>query len=1034
MKQIISYFTSKHLTTNILFFGILSLSIFVWNNIGKEEMPEFSFDWIRIQTIYPGASSEDVELLVTRSIEKELKTVSGLDEVHSTSAQGNSIIMAYYDPALPDIKEIIQEIKDATLRASLPVDVRDIPSFKQFKSTDKAIMDIAIIHKHHDFLTTANRRELQQYSLSLENQLIANKEITSLSKAAYLHPEIRLEIDPKKMMDTEIDLSTIKNQIQAHNIRIPVGALSDSAESRITALNELETPGDISNVILQGNYQGNLVKLKNIGTVKEEFRKNIAITKVNGKEAIILKVQKSLSTDIITAQKVILKTISNFKKSNIKSPVEIITMDDESFSVTNRLKIITSNGLIGFALLITVLFIFLNFKTGFWVAMGIPFSISFTLIVAYFLGHSVNNMTLAAVIIVLGVVVDDAIIIAENIMRKIESGIDQSTAALTGTLEMLIPILGSIATTIAAFIPLLFFNGHFGKLVVYIPVIITLMLVGSLIESIFILPSHLIAKTPFTKKNRAPHSARGWFIQYENLYKKTLIVILQYRLITLSVFSLLLVIAAYVFTSNMKFVMFPREESTEVMIKVKAPKNTPREQTARMISKIEHIFLNEKNNVVAVRSMIAKSRRGGEVKENEATIIVELLPADQRQETLNMLFKKWKKQTKELTEFKMIKFLRGRWGNSSGSPIEIRIQENNNIKRFQIADSIQNYLRQKDYLEEVEIEQPLVKNEYLFHLNQENLIRFNITPSRVTDILRTFVEGTILYTINKGEEEVDVRLTVPEQYKTDIKSLLSLKVENRLGKLIPLHKIITTQQLNKPTNIKRVDFKRTTMVYADLKSNTSITPLNIAKDLEDNLFPKLYSTNPTSIISFVGEIKNSRESQNDFKYSIILVCLLIYTILVLIFNSLTTPFMILAIIPFGLAGVIFVLQAHSMNVYGFFAVIGTLGMMGVVINDAIVMVSKFEKANFKDQRINLSEYIAQIAATRLRPVLLTTITTVAGIVPTAYGWSGYDSMLAEMMITLGWGLTFGTLVTLILVPIFYTFLYQIRHFITQPKK
>jgi multidrug efflux pump subunit AcrB len=248
-------------------------------------------------------------------------------------------------------------------------------------------------------------------------------------------------------------------------------------------------------------------------------------------------------------------------------------------------------------------------------------------------------------------------------------------------------------------------------------------------------------------------------------------------------------------------------------------------------------------------------------------------------------------------------------------------------------------------------------------------------------------------------------------------------VENREGKLIYLKNIIEIEEVLKPVNIARIDYKRTSMIYANINPKSKTTPLQMAERLESDVFPTLIQKYTSSIISFKGEIEDSRESQGEFKNSIIIVVLLIYFILVVMFDSLTKPFLILTIVPFGLAGVIYILLLHGMNVFGFFAAIGTLGMIGVVINDSIVMIDMMDK-NIQKATSDPWLTIARIASTRLRPILLTTLTTVVGVLPTAYGFAGFDSMLAEMMLTMGWGLAFGTIITLILIPSLYTFIYK----------
>ncbi len=1002
------------------------MSIFIWQKIGKEEMPEFQSNWIRVNTGYPGASAEDVELFVTKPIEDELKGVAGIEEIRTTSAVGSSSVRITIDDNYPDLDEVTNEIKDAVLRVNYPSEVRDLPRIRQFKSASKAIMDLGVYLKDTEFLDQKSRALLQSYVLSFESQIMAMPEISSIERRYYLKPEVQIMTFPDKMNQLEISLSMIKDQIQSNHVRSPIGSMRDKGESKVTAMNELETVESLDKLVLQGNYQGMSTELGKLAYVRDGYEESNSIFKINGHEAVFLNVQKNISTDILTAQKAVVKFLDSFRVNNKDAPIEIVMMDDESYDVSNRLNIVSTNGAVGFVLILLVLLIFLDLKSGFWVAMGIPFCAAFTLIIAHLCGYTINNMTLAGIIIVLGIVVDDAIIIAENITRKKEQGIPLIEAAVTGTTEVFVPIVGSIATTCVAFIPLIFFEGFFGKLVSYIPLIVILMLVASLVESLLFLPGHMVSKTYIIDRFSKETNQENWFYKIERKYKNLLLKFFHYRAFIILGAICFLILSGYLYSKKMSFVMFPREESSEIFIRVTAQDNLSRLETAKAIAPIENVFKSEKNNVVALRSRIGVSRRGGEVRENEASILVELYPADERTESLNKLLARWEEKTKDIPNIKEVKFVRGRWGHDSGNSVELQIQENDDVKRKNIVQQLEKLMKDNKDIVDVEVEKPILKDEYVFHLRQDLLIKYNIAPSSLTTALRSFVEGSILYSINKGEEEVDVRLTVPEEFKSNIDQLLALNIENKSGNLIPIRKMVRVEKIKKPVNIQRTDYKRTTMIYANANPETKKTPLEIAEYLEQNVFPELTKDSPTTVLSFKGEIEDTRESQGEFGTSVIMVVILIYFILVLIFNSLFKPFLVLAIVPFGVSGIIYVLLIHGMSVYGFFAAVGALGMIGVVVNDAIVMIDKIDKESDRTW-----DSIAAVAATRLRPIVVTTLTTVAGILPTAYGLAGYDSMLAEMMLTMGWGLFIGTIMTLILLPIFYSFLSQERKSFTR---
>lgn len=1010
MKNLIKYFSTNHLITNILFFGTLFCSIFVWTIVGKEELPEFASNWIRVSTFYPGASSEDVELFVTKPLEDELKGIVGVEEILTTSSLGSSSIRIVIDDDYPDKDDVLQNIKDAVLRVDLPSDVRNLPRIRQFRSDEKAILDVGLFLKDKKFLNTQDRLKLQKYVLSFESQILGLNEISSVSISHYLKPELQIQADPDKLLTSEISLSEILNQIRKNHIREPIGSMLDKGESRVSLYNELDSVDSISNLYLRSSYDSDVnLKLSDIASINKGFDKANSIFKINGHEAIFLNIKKNVSTDILSAQKAVMNFINNYKLNNKNSPLEIVLMDDESYAVTNRLEIVSSNAIIGFILIILVLFLFLDFKTGVWVGMGIPFSAGFTLIIAHLYGYTVNNMTLAGIIIVLGIVVDDAIIIAESIYQKKEQGMSAASAAYNGTIEVVKPIVGSILTTCVAFLPLLYFEGFFGKFVSFIPLVVILMLLGSLVESLFILPSHL----SFDKKIKE----KKWFDTVVHFYKKILTKAMIYRHCTIMFFIGILLCAGYLYSKEMKFTMFPREESSEVFIKVKAKEGYTRKETATAIYQLEQDILKFKDDVVAVRSTIGMSRRGGEVKENEASILVELYPADDRKNSLNFLLDNW--EQKEYKDLVSVKFLRGRWGHSSGSAIELWIQENDDHNRKEISKTLLTEMNKLDFITDVELERELVKKEYRIKLDQQKVLEYGVDPSVIINTLKTYVQGSVVYVLNKGDEEIDVKFSVTDKYKESIDSILDLRVETKNSNLAFLRNLISIQEIDSPVSIKRMNFKRTSMIYANPVKEKTKTPVEIAEYMEKNIFPQISLKYPSAVLKFSGEVEDTRESSNTFLSAIIFVLIAIFLILVILFNSFKIPLLILGIIPFGIAGTILILILHDMSTFGFFAAIGALGMIGVVVNDAIVMINRMENLSSENE-MNL-EKIVVAAAERLRPVILTTVTTVVGILPTAYGVAGYDSLLAEMMLTMGWGLAFGTLITLFLVPTLYTY-------------
>ncbi len=1028
--MLIRYFAERPFVANVIMFGVILSALFFWDKIGKEERPEFAMKWVRASIPYPGASADDVEKFVLKPIEEQLKGLSGLYEVNTTAAFGSATLQIDLDPDIENLSEKYQEIKDAIERAELPLETED-PVYRRFHSAEKAIVDIALYLEGNELLDVAGRQELQSYVLTLKNQLLSLPEISGIETKAYLKPELQIKVDPKKLIHYEIPMSEVSRQIEGQHIRTPLGVMEDKYESEVAIKSYLDDIEPLKKTVLRNTFQGSRLFLEDIAQVEHGFERTTSIQKVQGHEAVILNVQKSRGVGILKAREAVQKLTKKFMSNHSESSIRLILLDDESYDVRNRLGIISSNGLAGFVIILIVLFFFLDFRSGFWVAMGLPFSLAFTLLACLLVGYTVNNITLAAVIIVLGIVVDDAIIVADNIAKKKLGHQDPLLATTEGARGVLQPVIAGVLTTCVAFVPLLFFEGRFGMFIKFIPLVVCFMLLASLLESYFILPSHLLDKKALKDPSAGESSFTAMRLKImstlEALYRGLLEKALRFRYLVVGGFIAFLGLSVFLFVTQLNFVMFPREQPKEFAVKVVAARGTTKNEMAQKVKQIENLFINDKfNAVVGFRTSIGQSRRGGQVQENRANLRVEVLPPSDQKVRMAQMISEWEAEAKKLGDFEEVQFLESWWSSDSGSPISIQVLENNDEKREMVSNLLKTELEKLASLKNVEIEKPIEKSEYALDLDRNKAIKLNIDIGELAKTLRSYINGTILYRLYT-DEEVDVRLTSLPGAKINIDQVLSLRASNNQNYLVPISQLVQVKKQKKPANIQRVNYKRANMVYADLNESGEMTPLQIAEHLETHVFPQMVRKSPTTLFNFRGEIQDSRDSQSDFLSSVIMTLGLIYIILTFMFGSLTMPFIIGSIIPFGVAGVIVAFWGHGMQEFGFFAVIGAIGMLGVVINDSIVMVDRFEsdlKPVGGKEAINAR--IADLAVTRLRPVLLTTLTTVAGIFPTAYGIGGFDAMLADMMLAMGWGLIFGTFITLLLMPIIYSYLTSAR--------
>lgn len=1016
MKKLISYFADNHLLTNFIVFGTIIGAVFAWNSTSKEAMPDVTMDFVIISGFYQNASPENVEFYITKPIEDSLKGIEGIKSIRSTSTKSSCSIFIELEDNPENRNSLISEITTAVSAVDLPSNV-DPPKIREIKSSMRAILDIGLVNKSSRLLNYAARATVQNYAEILKGRLEGLPEVNEVNISGFLDQDLLIRLDPEKLKFYDISINEIISILKENNIRKTAGTLSDSDEISVSIISELNSIEKIRELIIRATFEGATIRLKQVANVEYKYEEVKTITKYNGYEGLKLNVIKSSSFGIIEANEAVNKELARFNNTKLKeSNLELYYFDDESLDVKERLHLISVNGLIGFILILVMLFIFLNFSSAFWVAIGIPFTFCITMIFIYYSGYTINNMTLAAVIIVMGMVVDDAIIVAENITRLHSRGVPKHIAVIDGTDYVIKPIFASIITTCIAFLPLYFFSGRMGKFIQYIPLIIILMLGGSLFEALFILPSHM--RLTFKKKGRKDRRAH-WFEKVENVYGSFLQIILKARVLIYILLILLLASGFIIFNKKMKFVMFPREEATEVRFSGWTEEGTDKYETALIAGKAEDIIMkNYGEEVTIVETTVARSRHGRDIQENRFNITVEIVSAEKREKSLKELSNTWIKGINQVEGIEKFEFARMRFGQSSGSAIEIKIQENDDRKRYIIAERLSSELKKIKDVENISIDESRKQFEYKLDLKKDILHRLDLDISTVTSTISTALGGTKVFEISNPDSETDVIVTVADELKDDINKVLRLPVSNKSGYNLPLGTVFDYEKQITPSSIQRQDSMRTLMVYADLTGNTNKTPLEVAEYLENNVFPKLLSEFQGAFLSFEGEIKDTRESGNEIIYSILTVILLIYVILTLLFKSFSKSLVILLTIPFGAIGVIFTLYLHKIFLIGFFSAIGLIGLAGVVVNDSIVMLVKLER-EFMKTKGSIIERVSQIAQTRLRAVFLTTITTVAGLLPTAYGIAGYDSMLSDMMLVMAWGLVFGTIITLILIPMIY---------------
>ncbi|MBU1918482.1 MAG: efflux RND transporter permease subunit [bacterium] len=1011
----VKYFVERRKLCNLLLvFFIIAGAMSIYR-LPRQDSPNVNFNLVTIFTFYPGASPEDVEINVTDLLEDELEEVDGIDEMTSFSAEGMSFIFLQLDADSDDTFQIKDDIRAAVDRVTnFPEQVEDRPLINEIKSTDFPILEVAIMG---DETQEALIRDIAK---DMESEIKSVGKVGAIDKVGYRKREVKILADIAKMKDSYVSFAEMINAIQAHNVKQSGGTLESFVdEKKIVTLSEFENLEDVGDVIIRSNFSGKHVLVNDVALVDVSYEKPTTISRTNGRNSLNLIVKRRGTTDVIDLSKKIDEVVKAYQENYKDKGVEIVKVVDYTYYTNSLLKIVRNNAFIGFVLVIIALFLFLNFHTAVWVGLGIPVSILGAYIFFPLFDITTNQVTLITLIMVLGMLVDDAIVIAENINRHQENGMDFKEAAIVGTKEVAKPVLTTILTTIICFVPIYFMSGILGSFIVAIPTIVILTLGMSLFESVTLLPCHL------SYRKSVKQSAQQKFMNtLKEHYGSLLSHFLHHRTITVVVFFAVAIMVGYGFTKVSRFELFPTEDFDLFFIVMEAEEGISLEEMSHRVKEVEKVVHEIPDELmINYKTMVGEHRTDEAASDpalhsNWALISIFLHPASQRDIRSEQLIEELKVQFKDMKK-KFTKFdvREMQDGPPVGAPITVNLVSDNFALCEQYEKEIMTFLKEQKGVYDLETTNRVGKKEVQIKLNYDYMARVGITAVDVASAIRVAYDGLVATSVRRSGEEVDFRVMLSEDQRHGEDILKKIQILNNQNALIEIGTFATFEEGYTDQTITHFDGKKAITIKGQVNAEL-VTAAQINKDLKNKFANKISKTPGISMV-FGGEEKQTMESMKNFVMAFCVGLIGIYFILVLLLNSYSQPFLIMIAIPFGFVGVLVAFAFHNLP-FSFIGLIGTLGLIGVVVNDSLVMTTYLNDLREKYQRVDI-DMIVEGAKTRLRPVLLTTITTVLGLLPTAYGFGGSEPFLVPMVLAMSWGLVFATFITLILVPVLYTF-------------
>lgn len=1020
MIQIVKYLIARPLISNLIIFFILFLAFASTGNIQRGGLPRVDLKTMVITTIFPGASPEDVELNVTVKIEEALEEVDGIEEFKSTSLENQSIIEVKIDPDNEDPEKVKAEIRRAVEDVSdLPDELENDPDIHEVKVDNWPVYEIALVS------TKASKAELRKHALALKKQLLKIESVSRVLEQSIPDREIKILLDKQKMAAHYISFDEVIDSIRLNKLRVSGGSLeSYTSKKGIVTFSEFETPEEIGKIYVRASDLGFAVQIKDIAVVKDGLEDTDTIIRYNGQPGLSVFAVKKGTADVISTVDEILESIKEYESKSLPKYINTVSTFDASIDTKSRLSTVYSNAIIGFILVLAVLFLFLEFRVALWTAVGIPLSIAVAFILIPIFDITLNSISLLGIIVVLGMLVDDAIIIAESIYRSKENGMPVKKAAIHGLQQVMRPVFATVATTIIAFIPMYFVPGMAGDFSIEIPSLVIIMLLASLLESTLLLPGHL-AHGKDSKKHRAPVGQK--MVTYlEKLYRKLLTVMLNHSVTSAIIITVVFLLLFITGASIVKFKMFPVDQATRMYFYGETAADKSLEFTSDQVKKIEAIIRELPRDVLhSFKSTIGSKFNAGGPSLQAANVFfiqLELTPASDREMKSTDIQRFVINAVKQrgINSFDKIDYYIDSGGPPAGKPVEIRITGNNKEKGLVLIKDLQERLK-KYPLTEIDSDYREGKFEARLLPHYKNIATAQLSVAQIASTIRTAFDGVIVTELQTNEESIPFRVMLDDHSVNFDNPLAGLMIRNNLGIMVPVENLVQITRSQAAENIYHFNGQRTYTITANI-DETRTTTDKIYNDIQP-LLNELEKKYEGFEFTFSGEVEKDVETRNNMMKAVIGAIIAIYFLLVISFNSFTQPVLVLLAVPFGLIGVLFAFSFQGMDL-SMMAMTGILGFSGVVINDSLVMVefiNRLKKENrTQSQGIQSNHPIIEGSIYRLRPIILTTLSTLAGLIPTAYGFiGGIDSFVSPMVMAMTWGLFTGTVSVLFVIPLLY---------------
>ncbi|WP_370479887.1 efflux RND transporter permease subunit [Tamlana flava] len=1035
MRKLISYFIRYHVAVNVFILAFFAFGVIGMLSLKSSFFPLVDSKIININITYPGASPQEIEEGVVLKIEDNLKGLRGVDRVTSVSRENSGTITVEIEKG-ENIDFMLLEVKNAVDRVpSFPTGMEPLIVAK--REEVRQTISFAVSGKDIPLAT------LKQLGRQVENDLRAIDGISQVEITGYPQEEIEIAVNETSLLAYNLSFSDVAQAVSASNILVTGGNIKTLAEEYLIRANNRSYYGDeLSNVIVKASSDGKTVRLKDVAIIRDRFSETPNASYFNKNLAVNVTVTSTNNEDLISSADKVKEYIEGYNQSHNNVKLDVVR--DLSITLNQRTELLIKNAIAGIILVLLFLSLFLNTRLAFWVAFGLPISFLGMFIFASQFDVTINVLSLFGMIIVIGILVDDGIVIAENIYQHYEKGKTSIQAAIDGTMEVIPPVVSAIVTTLLAFSLFLFLESRIGEFFSEVSVIVMLTLSISLIEALIILPAHLAHSKALRKPVEVenPSKTKQFFAKMrfinkigdrimsflrDKVYSPTLDFVLKFKLLSFGIFVALLILTfGSIGGGIIGMTLFPSIASDRVSVELDMPNGTNVKVTDSIISMIE-----EKSFLVN-QEFTEKYFKGTGIELFENTILtlnssssarldINMLPGEERPDAINssLVANRLREVVGPVIGTERLIF--GSGGNFGGSPVSVSLLSNNieDLKGAKVE--LKEVLQTNPLLKDVEDNDPAGIKEIRLEL-KESAYLLGLDLRTVMAQVRGGFFGLQAQRFQRGQDEIKVWVRYDRSNRESINNLDDMRIVTPSGERVTLKDIATYSIQRGDVAINHLEGQREIQVSADLK-DPSNSATDILDDIKNNILPEIKSKYPTISASFEGQNREATKLSNSLKRAGIPILLLIYITIAFTFRSYSQPLLLLLLVPFSLTAVGWGhwLLGFPVNVL---SLLGIIALIGIMVNDGLVLIGKFNTNLKEGMPFDLA--LSEAGKSRFRAIFLTSLTTIAGLAPLLLEKSRQAQFLKPMAISISFGIGYATILTLLVLPLFLSFSNEIK--------